>query len=79
MNVLFIDADCTEHCLHVIVKDALKIVDGFLVDIGKTWKYYSTLTKVAQLWRDGLVRMSTDSFPKQYLAVGVLTVLRKGP
>ena len=52
MNVLFIDADCTEHCLHLIVKDALKIVDGFLVDIGKTWKYYSTLTKVAQLWRD---------------------------
>ena len=52
MNVLFMGADCIGHCLHLVVKDALKSVDVFLVDIGKSWKYYWTLTKVAQLWRD---------------------------
>ena len=64
-NVLFFDADCCEHQLHLIIKDGLKAADCFLKASKKSYKYFSSLTKVVQLWRENAQAIK-DKWAERY-------------
>eukprot|EP00969_Alexandrium_andersonii_P144687 6398167-Alexandrium_andersonii.AAC.1 len=51
---LFIDLDCSLHGLHLIYKDGLKHVDGWLQEHrdAAPFKYFSGLAKVSHVARD---------------------------
>jgi len=50
-NVIFWDNNCFMHQLNLGVRSGLVLVDRFLAAQGKTFKYFSTLTKIVNLWR----------------------------
>ena len=51
-NVIYIPNDCVEHCLHLIVKAVLTMADKCLEHAKKPYKYFPSLTKICQIWRD---------------------------
>ena len=51
-NVLFFASDCMEHALHLIVKASVVLTDRWLRSMGRQYKYFSSLTKITQVWRD---------------------------
>ena len=51
MDVIFISFDCLEHQDHLIGHGALKRIDAALKDRGTSWRYYSSLAKIANVWR----------------------------
>ena len=51
-KTLFLSTNCFEHQTHLIVHGALKMLDSALKDAGQPWRYYSSLCKICNLWRD---------------------------
>lgn len=51
-NIIFIGADCLEHQDHLIALGALKHIDAALKHTGRRWKYFSSLAKISNVWRD---------------------------
>ncbi|CAK0836755.1 unnamed protein product [Prorocentrum cordatum] len=51
-HVLVIGYPCLMHRLQLIIKTGLELIDRFLGRVEKTFKYFSSLSKVTQVWRD---------------------------
>ena len=52
VNVLFLDFDCIEHALHLIIKSSIFLVDSWLSSAGRSFKYFPALTNITQIWRE---------------------------
>lgn len=49
-RVLVVVYPCLMHCVQLIIRSGLALVDKWLQRNGKTWKYFSSLSKVTQAW-----------------------------
>eukprot|EP00959_Pyramimonas_sp_CCMP1952_P051428 1074402-Pyramimonas_sp.AAC.1 len=47
-RVLIVPCPCLMHPLQLIIKSGLIVVDGILARIGKSYKYFSALSKMTQ-------------------------------
>ena len=50
--ILYIDLDCLKHQVHLAVKTGLLQIDAFLHHMKSKWKYYSSLAKLINVWRE---------------------------
>ena len=50
-NVLFLEMNCLEHGVHLVTLSGLQLMDKLLKDNGRSWKYYSSLSIIAQVLR----------------------------
>lgn len=51
-QVIFLESDCLEHSLHLAVLGGLLFIDGLLQQLGRPWRYYSSLAVFANCCRD---------------------------
>ena len=51
-TIIFVGMDCLEHQAHLIGLGALKLIDAALKCHGRKWKYFASLAKVSNVWRD---------------------------
>ena len=47
-----IDDNCNMHQLQIVIKNILLLIDSYLAQLGRQWKYYPTITKISHLWRN---------------------------
>lgn len=49
---IFLDLDCQMHPPHLIFKTGLQVTDRWLKSVGRKWKYFSGMAKLAHTLRD---------------------------
>ena len=60
-GILYIDTNCLIHQSHLICRSGLKFLDRCIhKDLGKSFRYYSTLAKICHLWQDNAARMFAE-------------------
>jgi hypothetical protein len=49
---LVIVTPCFMHCIQLVIKKGLLLLDRFLAKHGKSFKFFGSLAKISHVWRD---------------------------
>ena len=49
---LFVDSDCMMHASQLSFRSTLSALDTWLADSGRSWRFFSSLAKLSNLWRE---------------------------
>ena len=50
--IIFIGQDCVDHQCHLPVKVGLLLIDSVLAEEGQDWRYFASVAKCVNVWRD---------------------------
>ena len=77
-DMLYVDWDCTMHAVQLIFSATLDIIDRGLADQGRTYKFFNSLAKLVNCWRENWYKIY-EVWIAKYGALSATTHARRQP